>query len=184
MSAIPNMAVLTPCDAPETYQAVRAAAAYPGPVYIRVNRNDMKPFTGRDDPFEIGKMRVLRQGADAAIFAHGTMVEAAMAAAGLLEQEGISVRVVNVATMKPFDEAFVRRTAGEVKAIVTAEEHTYIGGLASRVALALRKSATPMDYVAVDDRFGQSARGAAELMAHYGLTAENIAGKVRACIQL
>ncbi len=179
MSAIPNMTVLTPCDAIETRQAVRAAAAIEGPVYIRVVRNDLPDYTAESDSFEVGKLRVLKDGRDVAIFAHGSMVETSMKAAELLEAQGISVKVVNAATMKPFDYQGAAEIAKTVRAVVTAEDHTYIGGLASAIALALRKSPLPMDYVAIEDQFGQSAHSAAELMNHYGLTAQNIAEKAK-----
>ncbi|WP_038323603.1 transketolase family protein [Caproiciproducens sp. R1] len=179
MSAIPNMTVLTPCDATETRQAVRLAAEIDGPVYLRVVRNDLPDYISEDDKFEIGKLRVLNEGSDVAIFAQGSMVSASMKAAELLKAQGISAKVVNVSTMKPFNYAGVAEIAKTVKAVVTAEEHNYIGGLASAVALSLRTSAVPMDYVAVQDVFGQSAYGSPELMEHYGLTAENIVDKAK-----
>ncbi len=179
MSAIPNMTVLTPCDATETRQAVRAAAAIEGPVYIRVVRNDLPDYIAETDSFEVGKLRVLKEGRDVAIFAHGSMVETSMKAAELLEAQGISAKVVNAATMKPFDYQGAAEIAKTVRAVVTAEDHNYIGGLASAAALALRKSPLPMDYVAIEDQFGQSAHSAAELMKHYGLTAQNIAEKAK-----
>jgi len=179
MSVIPNMTVLTPCDATETRQAVRLAAEIDGPVYIRVVRNDLPDYINEDDKFEIGKLRVLSEGSDVAIFAQGSMVSASMKAAELLKAQGISAKVVNVSTMKPFNYAGVVKIAESVKAVVTAEEHNYIGGLASAVALSLRTSYVPMDYVAVQDVFGQSAYSEKELMEHYGLTAENIADKAK-----
>lgn len=179
MSAIPNMTVLTPCDATETRQAVRTAAAIEGPVYIRVVRNDLPDYIAETDSFEVGKLRVLKEGRDVAIFAHGSMVETSMKAAELLEAQGISAKVVNAATMKPFDYQGAAEIAKTVRAVVTAEDHNYIGGLASAAALALRKSPLPMDYVAIEDQFGQSAHSAAELMKHYGLTAQNIAEKAK-----
>jgi transketolase len=178
MSAIPNMTVLTPCDAAETRQAVRAASKIDGPVYIRVVRGDLPDYIPSDECFALGKFRVLRDGSDAAILAHGSMVEPAMAAAEQLQRLGISVRVVNVSTMKPFDSEGIEALARSVRAIVTAEDQSRIGGLAANPALALRGSATPMDYVAVEDQFGQSARNVAELMKCYGLTAEAIEKKV------
>ena len=176
MSAIPNLTVFTPCDADETRMAVRAAAAIEGPVYIRLTRNDVPAYT--DNSFTPGKISILRHGGDAAIIAHGVMVEAAMDAAIMLETKGISAMVVNASTMKPFDFAGVSALAAQVKAVVTAEDHNYIGGLASIVALAMRKSRAPMDYIAIDDKFGQSARSHDGLMEHYGLTARAIADKV------
>ncbi|HHV12700.1 MAG TPA: transketolase family protein [Clostridiales bacterium] len=179
MSVIPNMTVLTPCDAAETRQAVHAAAEIEGPVYIRVVRNDVPDYISEGDTFELGKMRVLKDGNDVVLFASGTMVEASMKAAETLEKDGISAKVVNVSTMKPFDEEAVLTLSKEAKAIVTAEEHSYIGGLASKVALALKKSKVPMDYVAIEDKFGQSAHSVKELMDHYGLTEQNIVAKVK-----
>lgn len=182
MSAIPGMTVLTPCDAYETRQAVRDAAEIEGPVYIRVVRNDVPDYIHGGGSH--GAPRVLRKGNDAAILAYGVMVEQAMQAAADLEQSGISASVVNISRMKPFDYDSVAEIAKSVKAVVTAEDHSYIGGLAAAAALALRKSATPMDYVAIDDRFGQSAHSCAELMTHYGLTAKEIAGKVKSLMAL
>ncbi|MFA9381087.1 MAG: transketolase family protein [Acetanaerobacterium sp.] len=182
MSVIPGMTVLTPCDATETRQAVRAAAKIDGPVYIRVVRNDLPDYINDNDKFELGGLRVLKDGSDVAIFANGSMVDPAMKAAAQLASQGVSAKVVNVATMKPFNYEGVAEIANSVKAVVTAEEHNYIGGLASAVALSLRKSAVPMDYVAVQDVFGQSAYSAVELMEHYGLTAENIVVKAKSLL--
>lgn len=178
MSAIPGMTVFTPCDAGEVRAAVQAAAKIEGPCYIRVSRNPVEDYTQGED-LQVGKVRVMADGTDVAIFAHGTMVEASMQARKALAAEGISAKVVNVATMKPFDEEGVRREAATVKAVVTAEEHSRIGGLAAATALALRATATSMDYVAIEDEFGQSAHSAEELMVHYGLTPENIAKKAK-----
>lgn len=177
MSVIPNMTVLTPCDAEETRQAVRAAAAIDGPVYIRVMRNDLPDYIKKDDQMKIGKLRTLKEGTDIAILAYGNMVSESMQAADILQGKGISAKVIDVSTMKPFDSVGVVEAAKTVKAVLTAEEHNYIGGLASKVALALRKSAVPMDYVAVEDKFGQSSYGIRELMDCYGLNAENIVKK-------
>jgi transketolase len=182
MSAIPNMTVLTPCDATETRQAVRAAAEIPGPVYIRVVRNDVPDYISEDDTFELGKLRVIKEGSDAVIFAHGSMLDAAVKASEDLAKEGISAKVVNACTMKPFDYEGVVELVKGAKAVVTAEDHNYIGGLASQVALALKKSAVPMDYVAIEDKFGQSAHSVQDLMNFYGLTKENIAAKVKALL--
>jgi transketolase len=178
MNAIPNMTILTPCDAEETRQAVRAAAEIKGPVYIRVSRNEVPDYIKPEDTFELGKMRVLRDGSHVVLFAHGTMVSCAMEAAEDLGKTNISTRVVNVNTMKPFNYTGVLELSKGAKAVVTAEEHTYIGGLASAVCLVLRKTKIPVDYVAIEDVFGQSAHSADELMKRYGLTSENIIEKV------
>jgi transketolase len=182
MSAIPNMTVFTPCDAAETRKAVRAAAAIEGPVYIRVCRNPVTDYTKADDVFEPGKLRVLREGGDVALIAHGVMVDAAMDAAEALSARGISAKVINAATMKPFDYEGCARLCEGLRAVVTAEEHTFIGGLASAVALALRGRGTPMDFVAIMDEFGQSAHSANELYEHYGLTASAIEQKAAALL--
>jgi transketolase len=182
MSAIPNMTVLTPCDATEARKAVRAAAEIPGPVYLRIIRNNVPDYTTEADAFNVGKVRVMKEGGDVAIFAHGAMIDAAMKARETLGGKGISAAVVNVATMKPFDCDGVRKIAGGVKAVITAEDHSYIGGLAMHTALALRGMGIPMDYVAIEDEFGQSAKSAAELYAHYGLTPERIVEKAMALL--
>ncbi len=157
MSAIPNMTVLTPLDATEVRLAVRAAAAIQGPVYTRVNRNPVLDILDKDATFEVGKFRILRQGGDVLLLAHGVMVEKALAAAALLEKSGISAKVASVGTMKPFNYDGVVELAQGMKGVVTAEEHSYIGGLAAATALALRRSRVPMDFVALDDTFGESA---------------------------
>lgn len=180
MSAIPGMTVLTPCDANETRQAVRAAAEIEGPVYIRVVRNDVPDYVS-EGKFST-KLRTLRDGSDVAIIAHGVMVEAAMEAADLLAKDGVSARVVNVSTMKPFDYEGLDEIAKSVKAIVTAEDHSRHGGLAAAVSFGLRKSTTPMDYVAIEDVFGQSAHSAEELLEFYGLTAKDIVAKAKSLI--
>lgn len=178
MNAIPNMTILTPCDAEETRQAVRAAVEIKGPVYIRVSRNEVPDYIKPEDTFELGKMRVLRDGSHVVLFAHGTMVSRAMEAAEDLGKSNISTRVVNVNTMKPFNYVGALELTKGAKAVVTAEEHTYIGGLASAVCLVLRKTKIPVDYVAIEDVFGQSAHSADELMKRYGLTSKNIIEKV------
>lgn len=182
MSAIPNMVVLTPADANETAAAVFAAAEHEGPVYLRVCRNPILDVTPADQKFEIGKMHVLKEGSDLVIFAMGTMIERALDAAATLEAEGVSVKVVNVSTMKPFDyDAVVELTRG-AKAVIAAEEANFIGGLSAAVATALRKSAVPMDFVAIEDKFGQSAHSAEELMDFYGLTAAHIVKTAKALL--
>jgi transketolase len=178
MRAIPGMTVFTPADSNEVAACVNAAASIAGPVYIRVTRNDVPDLT--DGGFVPGRMSVLREGSDVALLAHGVMLETAMDAASQLETRGISAKVVNVSTMKPFDEEGLRKIAESVRGIVTAEDHSVIGGLADAAAFALRGMAVPFEYVAIEDRFGQSARSAAELMEYYGLTAEAIVKKAKA----
>lgn len=183
MRAIPNMTVLVPCDGIETRKAVKAAAEMNGPVYIRVCRNDVPDVYPEDGDFEIGKPFVIREGRDAVVFAMGIMVAAALKAAEALEQEGISVKVVNVSTLKPIDENRIIELAKGMKGVVTAEEHTCIGGLASVVTYALRGKGTPIEVVAIQDMFGQSAQTPEELLVHYGLTDKDITRQVKKAIQ-
>jgi transketolase len=179
MSAIPNMTVLTPVDAMEARLAVRTAAAIQGPVYMRVNRNPVLDLLDKAATFELGRYRILRQGSDVLLLAHGVMVEKALTAAALLEKEGVSAKVASVGTMKPFNYSGAAELARGMKGVVTAEEHSYIGGLAAAMAFALRRSSVPMNYVALNDTFGESAHKPEDLQTAYGLTAENIAGKAR-----
>jgi transketolase len=158
---------------------VQAAAQIQGPVYIRVNRNPVLDILDKDAKFELGAFRVLREGKDVLIFAHGVMVEKALLAAEQLDKEGVSAQVVSVATMKPFNYEGAAKLAKGFKGVVTAEEHSYIGGLAAAVAFALRQSKVPMDFVAVMDTFGESAHNAADLQKAYGLTPENIVEKAK-----
>jgi len=170
MRAIPNMTVMSPVDGIETKKMVRAAAEYDGPVYIRINRNEVPDVTDENHEFEIGKPSVIREGTDVTVFAHGYMVYKALKAAETLEKQGISLRIVNVSTLKPIDEQAIKEFAGGVKGIVTVEEHTIIGGLASAIAFILRGRAIPVEAVAIQDCFGQSALDYEQLLEHYGLT--------------
>jgi transketolase len=183
MRAIPNMTIVSPCDGIETEKIIRAITEYNGPVYVRVNRNDVPDIFPEDEDFEIGKLYKLREGNDIAIFATGIMVSKALKAAEELEKEGISARVINVSTLKPFDEEAVRELAKGMKGVVTAEEHSYIGGLASAVTYALKGSALPIEVVAIDDAFGQSASNYDELMAYYRLTEDDIISKAKSIIK-
>lgn len=182
MRTLPGMTVLVPCDAAETKKAVKAAAEIEGPVYLRLSRPNTDDITGEDIPFVPGKANVLREGSDAAIFAAGLMVSRALKAAELLEQEGISAAVLNFHTIKPIDAEAILNYNGKVRAIVTAEEHFTVGGLGSAVAEVLAGHAgARFDRVGVEDRFGQSGKPD-DLFREYGLTAENIAAKVKALL--
>lgn len=182
MRTLPGMTVLVPCDAAETKKAVKAAAEIEGPVYLRLSRPNTDDITGENSPFVPGKANVLREGSDAAIFAAGLMVSRALKAAELLEQEGISAAVLNFHTIKPIDAEAILNYNGKVRAIVTAEEHFTVGGLGSAVAEVLAGHAgARFDRVGVEDRFGQSGKPD-DLFREYGLTAENIAAKVKALL--
>ena len=182
MRGIPGMTVFVPCDAEEAKKAVAAAVEIDGPVYLRLSRPNTDAVTDADTPFIPGKANVIRDGSDAAIFATGLMVTRAIKAAELLEAEGISAAVVNFHTIKPIDKETILAYNGKVKAIVTAEEHFVTGGLGSAVAEVLSGHAgAGFDRVGVEDRFGQSGKPDA-LFVEYGLTAENIAAKVKALL--
>jgi transketolase len=179
MRAIPNMTVLVPADANETRTMTRAMADYRGPVYMRITRNDLPDVMPEDEPFVAGKPHLIRQGKDVVAFANGQMVSAALAAAEALEEEGISLRVVNVSSMKPVDEAALVSLAEGMKGIVTAEEHSLIGGLGSLIAEVMRGRNVPQRSIGIADRFGQSAHNYDDLLEAYGLTPAHVAAAVR-----
>lgn len=179
MRGIPGMTVLVPVDAVETVKMVAAMVKNPGPMYIRINRNDLPILTPADTPFEIGKLYTMREGTDVAVFANGVMVSRALTAAEELAAEGISVKVVNVSTVKPLDRQAVIDCVRGMKAVVTAEEHSVIGGLGSAIAEALRREAgVPLDFVGIEDVFGTSALNYDELLVHYGLTAQAVKDRI------
>lgn len=174
MRAVPNMVVLVPADGEETRQVVLAAAQYNGPVYIRMGRLDVPLLFGEEYQFEIGKANVLKEGTDVAIMANGVMVSMALEAAAELADKGISVSIVNVASVKPLDEETIVQIAKTTGAVVTAEEHNIIGGLGSAIAEVLgEKQPTPMVRVGLKDTFGESGRPQ-ELLEKYGLTKQEL----------
>lgn len=183
MRTIPNMVVLNPADGVETKAAIKKAAEYKGPVYIRLGRSKVPViFDEESYEFEIGKGIKLREGTDVTIIATGIMVSLAMEAAEILKKEGLEARVINMHTIKPIDKDIILEAARETRAIVTAEEHNIIGGLGSAVAEVLVESyPTVMERVGVMDTFGESGNGD-ELLKKYGLTAENIAVAARRAI--
>ena len=185
MRAIPGMVIINPADAPEAKAAVRAAADYDGPVYLRLGRLAVPVFNDEDVDFEIGKGKVMREGTDVTIIATGLEVNEAMIAADTLAAEGIDARVVNMATIKPIDKDIILQAAAETGAIVTAEEHNVIGGLGSAMAEVLCESGkpVPMLRVGVEDTFGRSGP-ALELLDIYGLTAPHIVDKTKAVLAL
>ena len=178
LRAIPNMTVICPADANETVEAVKAIATYDGPCYLRLNRNDYENVTAEGTPFSIGVPTVLREGTDVAVFACGYMVGLALQAAELLKDE-LSVRVINVSTVKPLARDRIAELAAGVCGVVTAEEHNVLGGLGSAIAEVLSMSRLPIRFVGIQDEFGCSAHNYTELLAHYGLTKETIMDAVR-----
>mgnify|MGYP000846286987 CR=1 FL=1 len=182
MRALPNMTVLVPADGVETELAVRAAAEYPGPVYLRLGRPKVPVIFGDDYNFEIGRAASLREGNDVTIAACGYMVGPALTAAEMLAGEGIGARVLNVSTVKPLDGETLVQAARETGALVTAEEHSIIGGLGSAVAELLgQEYPVPVLRVGIQDTFGESGPPE-ELLQKYGLTAGDIVGAVKKAI--
>ena len=183
MRALPNMTVICPADAVEVKKAVRAAAAHPGPVYIRTARTASEVVTTEATPFSVGKALTLREGKDLAIIACGIMVPEALRAAALLERSGVNAAVINMSTIKPLDREAVISAAKKYGAIVTAEEHQRAGGLGAAVAEVLSASfPVPVEFVAVNDSFGESGEPE-ELLAKYGLKDVDIARAASAVLR-
>lgn len=175
MRAIPGMVVLSPADAVETKKMVFAAAEYNGPIYIRMGRLDVETiFDEATYDFQIGIANAVREGNDVTIAATGLMTAEALKAADILAQEGISVRVINVGTIKPLDGETILKAAQETKFIITAEEHSVIGGLGSAVSEFLSEvHPTKVKKLGLYDKFGQSGK-ANELLEKYELTAAKL----------
>lgn len=188
MRGLPHMTVVVPADAVETEKAIVAVAKHDGPCYVRLGREPIpviyngtaeNPLLSADAKFEIGKAVRLRDGNDVTVFACGVMVHMAVEAAKMLEGEGVSMRVVNMHTIKPIDKDEIIAAATETKRIVTAEEHSIIGGLGSAVAEVLAENAPCLLHrVGTHDTFGESGK-AMQVMEKYGLTANGIADAVR-----
>lgn len=184
MRVLPNMTVVVPADGYQTAQAVKAICDLEGPVYLRLGRPKVPPVIPPDSPFELGKAQLLQQGDDLTLVATGIMVSIAMEAAALLEQEGLSAAVMNVHTIKPLDRDMLLEQAARTKAVVTAEEHSVIGGLGGAVAELLAESCpVPVLRVGVRDTFGESGKPD-ELLQKYGLTAQNLAAQARKAVQM
>ena len=179
MRSIPNMTVLVPADGIEAEKMIFAAAEFDGPTYVRLGRSAVPTIFGEDYNFEIGKGVVLREGNDATIISCGMMVNEALIAADMLKQENINVRVINMSTIKPIDTELIIKAAKETKAIVTAEEHSIIGGLGSAVSEVVSENhPVIVKKVGINDSFGESGTPN-ELLEKYGLTAKNIVEKVK-----
>ena len=184
MRALPNMTVINPADAIETKKAVFAAIKQDGPVYMRFGRFAVPTVFDDDYKFEIGKASVLKDGKDVTIIATGLMVNEALKAYDILKSQGISARIINMATIKPLDTDAVISAAKDTGAIVTAEEHSVIGGLGSAVSEAVcEEYPVPVIKLGVYDRFGFSGP-AAKLLDVFGLRAENIVEKAKKAISL
>ena len=173
LRVIPNLSVFVPADANETAAIVKYMAANDGPMYIRVNRNPYENVTPEGAEFKVGEPVVLKEGTDVTVFACGVMTVKALEAAKALEGK-ISVRVVNVPSIKPMNRESIIALAKDVKGVVTAEEHSIIGGLGSAIAEALRLEKVAIEFVGVEDRFGASAHNYNDILNYLGLTKEHI----------
>jgi transketolase len=176
MCLIPGMTVLNPVDAVETRKMVKAMVTHQGPVYIRINRNELPVYTPSEGDYEIGKMSRIVEGSDVVIFATGAMVWKSVEAAKLLKAEGISAEVINVSSLKPLKKSEILKYVAGKKAIVTADEQTKIGGLGSAIAAQIIGEVNlPFEQIGIDDQFGTSAHSYEELLVRYGLTEKDIA---------
>ena len=174
MKMLPGMTVINPCDYNQTKAATLAVAEHHGPVYLRFGRPKVPVFMPENEKFEIGKAITLIEGTDVSIFATGHLVWEALHAAEELAAKGISAEVINIHTIKPLDDQAVLASVAKTKCVVTAEEHMRHGGLGDSIAQLLsRENPTPMEYVAVNDSFGESGTPE-ELMKKYGLDAAHI----------
>ena len=180
MRMIPGMVIINPADDVEARAAVKAAYEYVGPVYMRFGRLAIPVFNDESTyKFELGKGVVLREGSDVAIFATGLEVYESMQAAEMLAADGINAKVINIHTIKPIDEGLLVKAAKETGAIVTAEEHSIIGGLGGAVCEVLaEKMPVPVRRIGVNDKFGKSGQ-VPDLLNAYGLTAAHIAEVAR-----
>ncbi|NOR87555.1 MAG: transketolase family protein [Bacteroidales bacterium] len=178
MRVLPNMTLLSPCDANQTHLAVRAAVEQAkGPVYIRFGREAVANFSSLETPFEIGKAQIMKEGNDLSIIATGHMVWEALQAAYELKNQGIEARVINIHTIKPIDKQAIITAAKETKAIITIEEHQQIGGLGSAVAeIVTQNQPIKMAIMGMPDSFGESGKPD-ELLMQYGMTSNHIIEK-------
>lgn len=174
MKMLPGMVVINPCDFNQTKAATIAIANYEGPVYLRFGRPKVANFTPEDQAFEIGKGILLQEGNDVTIVATGHLVWEALEAAKTLYDKGISAEVINIHTIKPLDDEIILKSVAKTGAIVTAEEHNFLGGLGESVARVLAENnPSPQEFIATKDTFGESGTPA-QLMDKYGLNAKAI----------
>lgn len=184
MRSIPNISIISPCDAASSRFAVKAAIENDGPFYLRFGRLAVPQIYDENTKFEFGKGMVLKDGTDVSIIANGLMVQYALEAAKILAEQDINARVIDIHTIKPIDRDIIIKAAKETGCIVTAEEHTIMGGLGSAVAeVVTSEYPVPVKMVGIEDKFGKSGNPY-ELLKIYGLTAENIAAKAIESMQM
>jgi len=183
MKMLPGMTVINPCDYNQTKAATMAIAEYEGPVYLRFGRPVIPIFTAPDQKFEIGKAWMVNEGKDVSIFATGHLVWEAILAGEQLATMGIDAEIINIHTIKPLDVDAILKSVAKTRCVVSAEEHNRLGGLGDSIAQTLIKhDPIPMEYVAVDDSFGESGKPEL-LMQKYGLDAAHIVKAVQKVIQ-
>lgn len=179
MHSLPNLSVIVPSDGWETEEAVKAAVAHKGPVYIRLGKDTVPDIHPAGSTFQWGKGQILRDGIDVALIGTGRMTAAALAAADQLRQEGLEAMVINMPTIKPIDADLIEYAARKTRHMVTAEEGTVLGGLGSAVAETLvRRYPVRQEFIGVQDTFGESG-SSEDLLKKYGLTADDIAAAAR-----
>ena len=184
MRTLPNMVVINPADDTEAKAAVKAAVEHNGPVYLRFGRLSVPVIFDDSYKFEIGKGVMLKEGTDVTLVATGLLVETALKASEILANEGISARVINIATIKPIDKEIISKAAMETGALVSCEEHNIIGGLGSAVAEVLCETCpAPLMRIGTQDVFGKSGKPD-RLFEEYGLTAEAIVESAKKAISL
>ena len=183
MKMIPNMVVINPCDYNQTKQATIAISEHNGPVYLRFGRPKVPIFISEDTPFEIGKAIVLNEGKDVTIIATGHLVWEAIVAGEKLAEQGINAEIINIHTIKPLDTEAILRSVNKTGCVVSCEEHQYNGGLNDSVSQLLsRNNPKPIEYIGIDDKFGESGKPE-DLMVKYGLKSENIISAVHKAIK-
>jgi transketolase len=174
MKMLPGMVVINPCDFNQTKAATIEISKYNGPVYLRFGRPKVPNFTPQNQNFKIGKGIRLVEGGDVTIVCTGHLVWHAIESADLLKEKGISVEVINIHTIKPLDEEIILKSIEKTGCVVSAEEHNTIGGLGESVAsLIVKNKLVPMEFVGVNDQFGESGKPS-DLMKKYGLSKESI----------
>jgi len=182
MRSIPNMVVISPADAYEAYAATKVIAEYDGPCYMRMGRSDFPMILPEDVTFEIGKATVLKEGKDITLVGTGQMVMSCLEAADALAKEGINAEVINMSTIKPLDSDCILRSIKKTRCIVTAEEHSIIGGLGSAVAECIsERDPVPLMRIGTRDTFGESGNPD-DLMKKYGLTSKDIVNAAKTSI--
>jgi len=183
MKMLPNMVVINPCDFNQTKAATKAIAKHVGPVYLRFGRPKVPVFIPEDEPFIIGKALLLTEGSDVSIFATGHLVWKALEAVEILKEKGINAELINIHTIKPLDAEAILTSVAKTRCVVAAEEHMMNGGLGDSIAQLLsRKLPTPLEMVAVDDKFGESGTPES-LMVKYGLDTLDVVNAAMKALQ-